>query len=156
VFGTTTRYLYFVLNLKTLTLYLRSGTLQTREYWMIYRGPGFLEAVWFSSLPTLFPPSPVSKLSLFLGLFLCFASRAYWREGWGGERGAKSYDREKAWPSISYSILSAVNHIQGNSAICMFRFILYLKVGSILILYGYFSSFLSKFCKFTVQVQSLS
>ncbi len=29
------------------------------EYWMIYRGPGFLAVVWFGSSPT---PSPVSKL----------------------------------------------------------------------------------------------
>ncbi len=28
----------------------------TREYWMIYRGPGFLAVVWFGSSPTPFPP----------------------------------------------------------------------------------------------------
>jgi hypothetical protein len=34
----------------------------TREYWMIYRGPGFLAVLWFGSSPTPFPPSPASKL----------------------------------------------------------------------------------------------
>ncbi len=34
-----------------------------REDWMIYRGPGFLAAVWFGSSPTPYlPPSTVSKL----------------------------------------------------------------------------------------------
>ncbi len=56
VLWTSTRYLYFVLNLKTLTLYLMSGTLQTREYWRIYRGPSILAVVGFGSSPTLFPP----------------------------------------------------------------------------------------------------
>jgi len=39
-----------------------------REYWMIYRGPGFLDVVWFG------PPPPS-----FSG-FLCVAGRIYWRE----------------------------------------------------------------------------
>jgi hypothetical protein len=35
------------------------------------------------------------------------AGRAYWRETrGGGGRGTKSYDREEAWPSVNYSILS--------------------------------------------------
>ncbi len=32
-----------------------------REYWMIYRGQGFLTFVWFGSSPSL-SPSPISKL----------------------------------------------------------------------------------------------
>jgi hypothetical protein len=43
---------------------------QSREYWMIYRRPGFLAVVWFDSSHPLLP-SPVSKLSLFLCLPLC-------------------------------------------------------------------------------------
>jgi hypothetical protein len=56
-------------------------------------------------------PSPLSQQQVvsFSG-FLRFVGRAYWRErGWGGDgRGAKSYDRCKAWSSINYSILSGV------------------------------------------------
>jgi len=31
---------------------------QTREFWIIYRGPGFLAVVWFGSSP---PPPPLSR-----------------------------------------------------------------------------------------------
>ncbi len=35
------------------------GTRYTREYWTIYRGPGFLAFVWFGSTPNpLLPPLP--------------------------------------------------------------------------------------------------
>ncbi len=65
---------------------------------MIYRGPGRMIA----------PPPPVSKLSL----FLCVAGRAYWRgRGEMGGGGAKSYDGEKAWSCINYSILSGLSHL---------------------------------------------
>ncbi len=40
----------------------------TREYWMIYRGPGCLTVLWFCSSSTPSLPSPVSKLSPFLSL----------------------------------------------------------------------------------------
>ncbi len=50
------------------------------------------------------PSSPVSKLSLFLSLP---PLPAYWQERGGGcGQGAKSYCREKAWPSIHYPLLS--------------------------------------------------
>ncbi len=52
------------------------------------------------------PPSPVSKLSLFLSLPVCRRSSLLTREGERGGRGAKSYDR----PSINRSVLSAVNY----------------------------------------------
>jgi hypothetical protein len=39
---------------------LYSGLFLTREYWIIYRGLGFLTVVWFGSYPT-FSPSPISK-----------------------------------------------------------------------------------------------
>ncbi len=68
---------------------------------MIYRRPGFLAVVWLGSFPPNNPPSPVSKLSLFLNfsIFLSVARWAYWRERGGGRGGggAKSYDGEKAW-----------------------------------------------------------
>ncbi len=64
-------------------------TTPPREYWLIYRGPGFLAVVWFDSLSPPFPPPfPVSKLSPFLSL----------PDVRGG--GAKSYHYEKAWSSI--------------------------------------------------------
>jgi hypothetical protein len=33
-----------------------------KEYCIIFRRPGFIAVVGFGSSPTLFPPSPVSKL----------------------------------------------------------------------------------------------
>jgi hypothetical protein len=42
-----------------------------RDYWMIYRRPGFLAAIWFSSSLNHLSPSPISKLSLFLCLPVC-------------------------------------------------------------------------------------
>jgi hypothetical protein len=65
---------------------------------MIYRGPGFLAVVLFSSSPTPFP---------FLRLSVCRRPSLQTGEGGGGGGGAKSYDREKAWPSKNHSILSA-------------------------------------------------
>ncbi len=65
-----------------------------REYWMIYRGPGFAygRMIWLLPHPLL--PSPVSKLSLF---FLCVALSD--GRGRGGGEGAKSRDGDKAWSS---------------------------------------------------------
>ncbi len=54
----------------------------------------------FDSLPTRIPPSPVSKLSLFQSLPVCHQSSLLTGEGGGGGREAKSFDREKAWPSL--------------------------------------------------------
>jgi hypothetical protein len=55
------------------------------------------------------PPSPVSKLILFFSLFVCRRSSLLMVDGGGG--GAKSCDREKAWSSISQSILSGTVYI---------------------------------------------
>jgi hypothetical protein len=49
------------------------------------------------------PPSPFSKLSLFLSLPVELTDG----RGGGGGWGAKSYDGKKAWSSINPSILSA-------------------------------------------------
>ncbi len=48
--------LIFCLQVYVLTVYV------SREYWMIYRGPGFLAVVWFGSSPT--PPPSANCLSL--------------------------------------------------------------------------------------------
>ncbi len=50
------------------------------------------------------PPSLVSQLSLFLSLPVCRLSSLQTGEGGGGGWGTKSYDREKAWPSINQII----------------------------------------------------
>ncbi len=44
---------------------MTAGWSESREYWMIYRGPGFLAVVWFGSSPTPLPhpPSSLSKLN---------------------------------------------------------------------------------------------
>ncbi len=53
------------------------------------------------------PPLPVSKLSLFLGRPLCRPSSLLTGErGWRGWARSQSYDREKSWPSINYSIVT--------------------------------------------------
>ncbi len=57
---------------------------------------------WFGSSTTQSSPLPVSKISPFLSGRKSLLT-------WGGNvwgRGTKSYDREKAWPSINHSILS--------------------------------------------------
>jgi hypothetical protein len=55
--------------------------MQAREYWMFYRGPGFVAVVWFGSSPPPPPPSPGSKLSLFLSLPVCSWSSLLSGEG---------------------------------------------------------------------------
>jgi len=62
-----------------------------REYWKIYRGPGFFVVVWFCSSPTPSPFRPVS-----FSVFLCVAERACWREMCGGRGRGRSqlFDRE--------------------------------------------------------------
>jgi hypothetical protein len=84
-----------------------SGMAGVREDWMIYRGPGFLAIVLFSSMPNPSPPSLVIMLSIFLSLPMCCRSRLLAGKGGEGGRGAESYDRKKAWSSIiNRSILS--------------------------------------------------
>ncbi len=78
------------------------------EYWMIYRRPGFLAIVWFGSSPIPFPLSRQQVVSLSHTSCASSVHRAFWREGGGGV--VKSYDKEKAWSSINYSILPGVQH----------------------------------------------
>jgi hypothetical protein len=79
-------------------------TIITREHWTIYREPGFLAVVWFGFSPTPFPllssqqDVSLSQSPCVLPVELSYGS------------GAKSYDREKAWPSINHSILSDYNY----------------------------------------------
>ncbi len=48
-----------------------------REFWTIFRGPGFLAVVGFGSSPIPLPRSPVSKMFLFsISVFLFVAGRA--------------------------------------------------------------------------------
>ncbi len=68
------------------------------------------------SLPTPFPHSPFSNLSLLLSLPVCCRSSLL--TGAGGRR-AKTYDREKAWPmpSTNRSLLSTVRSENGSLAL---------------------------------------
>jgi hypothetical protein len=68
-----------------------------KEYWIIYREPGFLAVVLFDSFP---PPSPVSKLDRRHTGRLLKRDNFLTGEGEGVGEGAKSYDGEKAWSSI--------------------------------------------------------
>jgi hypothetical protein len=84
-----------------------------RKYWMIY-GPGFLAVLWFGSSP-IPSPSLVSNLSFFLTIPVCRRSSILTGKVVGG---AESYDREKAWPSINHSILSALLFIYQRARFC--------------------------------------
>ncbi len=76
-----------------------------REYLMIHRGLGLLAVEWFGTSSIPFPPSFVCKLSLFLSI-PGRGSNLLTEDGEGrGRGGAKSHDREKAWPYINHSIL---------------------------------------------------
>ncbi len=79
-----------------------------REYWMIYRGPGFPVFVWFGSSPYPPPPSPVSKLDRRHTGILRERENLLAREG--GGRGANSYDSKKVCFSMNQSILSVMEH----------------------------------------------
>ncbi len=77
---------------------------------MICRGQGFLPVIWFGSKPTPLPPLPSVSCLFFLSSCVSPVEITYGlreRMG-GGGRGARSYDREKAWPSTN-SILSGAN-----------------------------------------------
>ena len=68
-----------------------------REYWMSYRGPGFLPVVWFGSTPTPFPHLP-SASCLSFSVFLYVAGQIYWWErgegvGWGAKSEVGTSDR---------------------------------------------------------------
>ncbi len=74
-----------------------------REYWMIYRGPGFLAVVWFGSshnLPLLPSLKALTATHRKTEIERRLADR---RRGWWE---AESYDRKKDWSSINHSILS--------------------------------------------------
>ncbi len=84
---------------------------QPREYWMIYRGPGFIAVVWFGSSPNPSPsrprpPSVSCLVSLSQSSCISPVELTDGRGGRGGG-GAKSNDDEKAWSPINHSIFSA-------------------------------------------------
>ncbi len=67
--------------------------LLSREYWMIYRGPGFLAVVWIGSSTSPSPKPLPSATCLSFSVFLCDAGRAYRRE-----RGRKGWERSQIIP----------------------------------------------------------
>ncbi len=84
---------------------------QIIEYWIIYRGLGFLAVRWFGSSPTFTSPPSSSQQVVSLSQS-SYVSPVELTDGigggWGG-RGAKLpnlTNREKAFPSINLSILS--------------------------------------------------
>ncbi len=77
------------------------------EYWMIYRGPGFLRS--YDLAP---PPPPLSSASC---ISFSVGRRSSLQTG-DGEGGAKSYYSEKAWSPLNHSILSGDN-------VCFFFFL---------------------------------
>ncbi len=71
--------------------------------------PAFLRS-YDSAPPPSLPHPPL--LSLIMSLPVCRRSILLTEEGEGGWPGAKSYDREKAWPSIYQSILADVKYLR--------------------------------------------
>jgi hypothetical protein len=59
------------------------------------------------------PPPPVKKLDMRHTGRLRKKVNLMTGDGGGGERGAKSYDGEKAWSSINHSIFSACKPLEG-------------------------------------------
>jgi hypothetical protein len=66
----------------------------TRDYWMIYRGPGFFAVARCGSSPTPFPSFPPASCLSF-SVFLCVAGQAYWREK--GGRGEVMEEIQITW-----------------------------------------------------------
>ncbi len=104
------------------TLRYRNKYIKVREYWMIYRGPGFLAVVRFGSSPTPFPPlSRRQVVSLSQCSFVCRRSSLLTEEG--GRRG--EVEREKARPSIYTSILSGLDEPRRGLFDSFWPFLLY-------------------------------
>jgi hypothetical protein len=70
-------------------------------------------------------------LSFFISFPVCRRSTKW--IGGGGEGGAKSYDREKAWPSINHSILSGENLLYGNPLYVLIKETDYIHICTILV-----------------------
>jgi hypothetical protein len=84
------------------------------ECWMIYRGSGFLVAVWFGSSRALSPPAPVSKFSLFRSLPVCRRSSLLTvteERGWGCMGEKPSLGRRES--------LILYNHLHSGNRECM-------------------------------------
>jgi hypothetical protein len=85
----------------------------TREYWTIYRGPGFFNLINLMIRQKVHPLPPslqsVSSTGNTQEDWERETTRKRKRDGKGGGRGAQSSDRKKAWPSINHSIPSVLN-----------------------------------------------
>ncbi len=93
-----------------LVLLFKAGSHCSRDYWMIFRGPGFLAVVWFGSSHT---PSPLNVSKLHWRHTERLRMRDNLLTGWGGggagvEIVADSYDRKKAWSFTNHSIFFAM------------------------------------------------
>ncbi len=83
---------YYAEPVEILTIAVERTALN-REYWMIYRGPGFQSRViWLLPHPLPLLPS-VSCLAF--SVSLCFGGRAYWQERGGGRRGRSQSVRRR-------------------------------------------------------------
>ncbi len=90
------------------------NTLQSREYWMIYRGPSFHAVLWFSisppPAPHPFPPSTLHVVSLSQSSCVSPVELNDERGREGGGRGTKTYHREtlalyKSFKTLCCSVL---------------------------------------------------
>ncbi len=93
-----------------------------KEYWVIYRGPGFL-AVVIWQLPH--PLSPLKVSSTGDTGRLRKGDNLQLADGSGGEMvgvGDKFYDGDKAWSSINHLILSVHGVYNAQKAYLLFKF----------------------------------
>jgi hypothetical protein len=79
------------------------GTGSSWEYWIIYRGAGFLTVIWLGFFPPPSLPSVCSKEGRLRKRDILLTG-----QGGGCGGGAKSYDGEKAWSSTNHSGLSEI------------------------------------------------
>ncbi len=80
---------------------------EDREYWMIYRGPGFLPIVWFGPSPS---PSSVGILSLFSKS--SSVSQVELTDGRGGGGRSQIIQQRESLVLYNHSIHSGVNHVK--------------------------------------------
>ncbi len=81
------------------------GTIvETSEYWMIYRGPGFLAVIWFGSSPTDLPHLPSASCPSFsVFLHVCRRSKLNY------VRGGKGVGSQIKWPRESLALNKSFN-----------------------------------------------
>ncbi len=90
--------------LQKTTRFNRCGVLGdwSTEYWMIYRGPGFLAFVWFGSSPTPSPPPPTVSKPDRRHTGTCYLERV--AKGWARSRIMRQQESLGLYKSFKHSV----------------------------------------------------